>query len=296
MEEDADSKMSENYPTNITNNSRKRSISSHNREPSPMSTDNRAGSPMANNQKERSMAAKQREDAAKSVSPSEYLDLMGDYKQNAGSGRVFGFGSGNLMGGNNMTLWNKWRMVMGPKDEKKFRMPGKDVKDDKMEMMIRQKELSIQKRIPFGEGDWGGYIKDDKKITKAPGGGFRRRQFVEVIKSMRVMQDDRGRGAYVEAVTACKKPITAFCHFKEVQISRRKEDRHNTGCKEKGYSFINSRNLEEVVLEGELFIKPSHKEKYAQQCEVIKARLAEGEMWFGIECPNKDCKRWSWRA
>ena len=113
---------------------------------------------------------------------------------------------------------------------------------------------------------------------------------------MRVMEDDRGRGAYVEAVTAFKKPKTAFCHFKEVQISCRKEDRHNTDCTEKGHLFINSRNLEEVALEGELYIMSSHKEKYSQQCEVIKARLMEGEMWFGTECPNKDCKRWWWRA
>ena len=58
---------------------------------------------------------------------------------------------------------------MKPEDERKFKMPVEDMKDGMMEVMIRQKELSIGKQTPFGEGDWGGYIKDDKKITKAQG-------------------------------------------------------------------------------------------------------------------------------
>ena len=49
MEEDVDSQMDESYLTNTTNNSRRRSVSSHNRVPSPMATDNRATSPMAKN-------------------------------------------------------------------------------------------------------------------------------------------------------------------------------------------------------------------------------------------------------
>ena len=113
---------------------------------------------------------------------------------------------------------------------------------------------------------------------------------------MRVTEDDRGRGVHEEAVTAFKKPITAFCLFKEVQISRREEDRHSTGCTGKGYLFIKSRNLEDVVLEGKLYIKPIHKEKHSQQCEVIKARLVKGEMWFETEGSNKDCKKGTWRA
>lgn len=122
------------------------------------------------------------------------------------------------------------------------------------------------------------------------------RQFIEVLKSVRVMQDDRERGVYIEAATAFKKPVTALCHFKEVQVSRSKEDRPSIGCKKKAWLFIKSRKLEDVVLEGELHIKPSHKKKHAQQCEMMKVRLVAGNMWYGIECPKEDCDKWSWRT
>ena len=126
---------------------------------------------------------------------------------------------------------------MEPEDEAKFRVPIKGMNDDMMELTIRQQELSIQKKISFEEGEWGGYIKDEKKISAAPGGGFMSRQFVEVVKTVRVMLEDRRRKVYIEAVAAFKKPVTAFCHFKEVPVSRNKEDRHSIGCKKKEFIY-----------------------------------------------------------
>ena len=49
-------------------------------------------------------------------------------------------------------------------------------------------------------------------------------------------------------------------------------------------------------MEGELYVKPSHKERYSQQCEMIKAKLMAGDMWHGIRCQNEDCDKWMWRA
>ena len=119
---------------------------------------------------------------------------------------------------------------------------------------------------------------------------------MERVRTVRVMQDDRGRGVYIEAMTAFNKKVTAFCHFKEVEVSHKKEDRHDMDCNKKGYVFLKWRTLEEVVLEGELCIKPSHKEKYSQQCEMMKAEVVAGEMWLGIECQNGRCSKHTWRA
>ena len=209
---------------------------------------------------------------------------------------MYGFGLGDLMGKDRVPIGNKWRMIMEQKDEDEMRIPVKEMNEEMMEAMIWQKKLLIQKRIPFGEGEWGGYIKDEEKVSQATGGGYQGRQLVERLRTVRVMQDDGGRGVYIEAVTAFNKKVTAFCHSKEVQVNCRREERHDIGCDKKGYLFLKSRNMEEVVLEDELYIKPSHKIKYSQQCEMMKAKVVAGEMWLGLECQSDECSKHTWRA
>ena len=162
-------KNDQEYPTNTTNSSRMRRVSLHHRIPSSISTDNRVRSPMANNQTERPLVANQKDNVANPVSPSGLWSWLGNHGQ-SGSDQVCGFGIGDLMGKNRVPTWNKWRLIMEPEDEAKMRMPIKEMNEEMMEAMIRQKELLIQKKIPFGAGDWGGHIKDEEKVSAAPGG------------------------------------------------------------------------------------------------------------------------------
>ena len=67
------------------------------------------------------------------MSLSGFWDWLGIQRQNGHSGQVHGFGLRDLMRGNKVALWNRWRMMMEPEDEAKFRVPIKGMNDDMME-------------------------------------------------------------------------------------------------------------------------------------------------------------------